>query len=104
MVTRTEGRCFLYTVVQETYLDEGLNECIKKKKWGGQILSTFETLHGRGVTILFEKGLDIEIENHHKTIDGRKILVNVKMGNKYALVNIYAPTVASRREIFYKKT
>ena len=53
----------------------------------------------------FEIGLDIEIQNHHKTIDGSKILVNVKMGNdKYTLVNIYEPTVASRREICYKKT
>ena len=76
-----------------------------KQEWGGEMISTFGSMQSRGVTILFEKGLNIEFENHHKTIDGRKIFVNVKIGDdNYTLVNIYAPTLASKREIFYKKT
>ena len=68
------------------------------------MISTFGSMHSRGVTILFKKGLDIEIENHHKTIDGRKILVNVRIGDdNYTLVNIYAPTVASKKKSFIRK-
>ena len=46
------------------------------------MISTFGSMHSRGVTILFKNVLTyIESENHHKTIDGRKILVSVKIGD-----------------------
>ena len=78
-------------LLQETFLDEELNKYISKE-WSGVMLSTYGSLHSRGVSILFRKDLDIEIESHHKTIDGRKLLVNVKIGgDRYTIVNIYDP-------------
>ena len=51
-------------LLQETFLDEELNKRISNE-WSGEILSTYGSLHSRGVSILFRKDLDVEIENHH---------------------------------------
>ena len=91
-------------LLQETYLDEKIEIHIKKS-WNGPIISSFGSLHSRGVSILFKNELNVNIENHHSTIDGRKILVYVQIGeNKYSIVNIYAPTIESLKEPFYRKT
>ena len=92
------------TLLQETFLDDVIEKCIKRE-WNGHMLSSFGSLHSRGVSILFKKGLDIDIENYHSTTDGRKNLVNLKIGEtKYTIVNIYAPTNEPQKDPFYRKT
>ena len=49
--------CFL----QETYVDNNL-EKIMKKEWKGQVFNAFGSSHSRGVTILFDEKVNLNIE------------------------------------------
>ena len=52
----------------------------------------------------FGKNLPVEILNVHKTIDGRKILINIKIENDIiTLVNVYAPNNEQNRTSFFKQ-
>jgi exonuclease III len=91
------------TLLQETFLDDAIEKYIKYE-WNGHMLNSFGSLHSRGVSILFRKGLDFDIESYHSTTDGRTILVNLKIGEtKYTIVNIYAPTNVPQKDPFYRK-
>ena len=63
-----------------------------------------DSTFSRGVSILFRKDVQIEILNSYRSIDGRKILLNVKYEeNIITLVNIYAPNNEQQRLEFFKK-
>jgi exonuclease III len=63
-----------------------------------------DSVHSRGVTILFKKNIDIEVINHHYSQVGRKLLVNFKYKeNIFSLVNVYLPNHEKLRVDFLKR-
>ena len=53
---------------------------------------------------MFKKDLPIEIINTHRSLDGRKLLVNVKYEESFfTIVNIYAPNNEDSRIEFFKR-
>ncbi len=92
--------CFL----QETYLGEKLEKIIKNE-WEVEILSSFGSAHSRGVTIIYDRNLKVEVKNKVIASDGRTILLNLLIHDiPCTLVNVYAPTNYKERELFFKKT
>lgn len=50
------------------------------------------------MSILFKEELNTKIMNVRKSIDGRRILINLKLdGNVFTIVKIYAPNDVSTR-------
>ena len=63
-----------------------------------------DSTFSRGVSVLIRKDLDIEILNSHSSVDGRKLLLNVKFDNNICtIVNIYAPNTELSRIDFFQK-
>lgn len=53
--------------------------------------------------MLFRKNLNVEILNVKKSIDGRKILLNVEFDSEiFTIVNIYAPNDINKGIVFLK--
>ena len=90
--------------LQETHFIEK-NQFIYDSRWHGKIFHCFsESQYSKGVSTLFRKGLPIEIINTHKSIDGRRLLVNIRYDDKdFSFVNIYAPNNATERTDFFKR-
>ena len=90
--------------LQETHYIEK-NELRYNSRWFGKSIHNFSDLvYSRGVSILFRKDLNIEIINVHKSVDARKLLVNVRYDeNVFTFVNVYAPNNDNDRVIFFKK-
>ena len=90
--------------LQETHYIEK-NELRYNSRWFGKSIHNFsDSVYSRGVSILFRKDLNIEIINVHKSVDARKLLVNVRYDeNVFTFVNVYAPNNDNDRVIFFKK-
>ena len=76
-----------------------------KSWWFGEIVHCFsESVHSRGVSVLFKKNSKIEIINHYKSVDGRRFLINIKYNDQQlTLVNVYAPNNEKYRIDFFKR-
>ena len=92
--------------LQETHYIEK-NELRYTSRWFGKSIHNFsDSVYSRVVSILFRKDLNIEIINVHKSVDARKLLVNVRFipnENVFTFVNVYAPNNDNDRVIFFKK-
>ena len=90
--------------LQETHFVKE-NEFIYNSRWFGNKFHCFsDSAHSRGVTILFKKNLSIEILNYHHSLDGRRLLVNLKYNEKIiTIVNAYAPNAENARNDFFKR-
>ena len=90
--------------LQETHFIEK-NEYKYNARWFGESYHCFsDSSFSRGVSILFRKNLPVDIINVHKSVDGRKLLINVKIDqNIITLVNIYAPNNEQHRVDFFKR-
>lgn len=54
------------------------------------------------MSILFRKKLIVDIINYHQSVNGRKLLINVKINEKvFSLVNVYAPNFEKERTEFF---
>lgn len=63
-----------------------------------------DSLHNKGVSVLFRKNLTVEILNVKISNDGRKILLNVEFDSEvFTIVNIYAPNYINKMVDFLKK-
>ena len=109
-----EKRIKLYSWLNDINIDiaflQETHYCVKNKvkinsRWFGKSIHCYtDSSYSRGVSVLFKKDLPIEILDIHRSIDGRKILVNVKLNdNIFSLVNVYAPNNESNRLDFFKK-
>lgn len=50
-----------------------------------------DTVFSRSVSILFRKNLNVDIINHHQSVNCRNLLFKVKFDEKvFSLVNVYA--------------
>ena len=90
--------------LQETHYVEK-NEVTYNARWFGKSVHNYsDSTFSRGVSILFKKDLPIEILNVHKSVDGRKLLVNVKYEESvFTIVNVYAPNNEDARIEFFKR-
>ena len=109
-----EKRIKLYSWLNDINIDiaflQETHYCVKNEvkinsRWFGKSIHCYtDSSYSRGVSVLFKKDLPIEILDTHRSIDGRKILVNVKLNdNIFSLVNVYAPNNESNRLDFFKK-
>ena len=94
--------------LQETFCTEEFIETFKFE-WlhtSEKIIhSCSDSNHSKGVTIIFKKGLNVEVQNSITSGDGRKLMVNCSInGCQFSLVNIYSPNKVSERIQFFKKT
>ena len=90
--------------VQETFCT--INNVSKiDKDWDGTSFHCHsDSNHSRGVSTFIRKIPEIEIINHHISIDGRRLLLNIKHNTEnYTIVNIYAPNNENERIKFFKK-
>ena len=89
--------------LQETHYTEK-NIFKYDSRWTGKSVHCFsDSPFSRGVSILFKKELNIEIIEKHRSLDGRKLLLKVKMHDKiFSLLNIYAPNTINERCSFFK--
>ena len=63
------------------------------KEWGSNVKFCHGSTNSRGVAILCNKNIDLNIEETIKDNTGRMILINCKIYEKsFTLVNIYCPT------------
>ena len=90
--------------LQETHFIEN-QKYFYDSRWFGKKFHCFsDSVHSRGVTILFKKNIDIEVINHHFSQDGRKLLINFKYKeNIFSLVNVYLPNHEKPRVDFLKR-
>ena len=79
-------------------------EYIKTSKLYDVIWRPFWNFAYRKGYLLFRKGIDISIENEHRSEDGRILLINIMYQEKhYTFVNIYAHNNDNQRVTFFEK-
>lgn len=96
-----------YDVVylQETFCME-VDEKIWQTEWGGRCFFANGSNRSRGVAIMFKKGLNLDVTNVVKDLEGRYIILNVSYeGELYTFTNLYGPNCDSPEffmEVFQK--
>ena len=88
-------------ILQEThYVERNITKY--DARWFGKSIHSFsDSSFSRGVSILLRT--DIEIVNSHSSIDGRKLLLNLKFDNNiFTIVNINAPNTELNGIEFFK--
>ena len=92
-----KNKTFDVICLQETFLTEDIKDQTEKdfKILGKLFSSCSDSSHSRGVSILISQRLaDIDITGIHKSSDGRKVMVNVKLpcsNTAFCFVSAYAP-------------
>ena len=86
--------------LQETHSTKDI-EIKWKKEWGGEISFSNFTSMARGTMTLFKPGLNSKF--HWNDAEGRIDYNIVTLGaNDYSCINIYAPNLDSKQNIFSK--
>ena len=90
--------------LQETFLTKELENEVKKD-WNGLIEHNFsDSVHSRGVSILFKEGFEAKILNIHRCYEGRKLLINALINDDVlTLVNVYAPNKDTLQKEFFRR-
>jgi exonuclease III len=90
--------------LQETFCTDKLKPVFDMCWNGISAHALTDSSHSRGVTIMFNDKVDLEIINVHASKDGRKVLTNVKIDQDVTLsiVSIYAPNIEKDRTAFFK--
>ena len=77
--------------LQETY-SEPSDEIIWKKEWGGELFFSHGTKHSKGVCILINPTMQLQVDSRYSNNSGRIVLITTSLnGQKVTLCNIYAP-------------
>ena len=86
-----DQNCHFY-LLQETF-SEPKDEHVWKNEWGGDVFFSHGSNHAKGVCILVNPSIVVNIENSYKDIDGRIIAIDVICnGVNLSICNVYAPT------------
>ena len=90
--------------IQETHCT-AINVDKIAQDWAGvSVFGLTDSPHSRGVGILFRKGIDITINECHKSCDGRMVFIRFTYKNEtFSLFNMYAPNHEKNRILFFKK-
>ena len=94
------------TFLQETHCHTPSERTDWTGEWGdpGDSLWSLGTNHSRGVAILFNFDCDFSYENEAIDVNGRYIYLELLLGgNRYKLINIYAPNDPKQRINFFGK-
>ena len=92
--------------LQETFLTAEVLETLQRE-WSGKMYhSLSESVHSKGVSIFFKPHLDITQMSTYKDMDGRRLLVNFRLGSEriFTIVTVYAPNLITQRVEFLKRT
>ena len=107
--SREKMHCILTTVkcdifcIQETNWDNTLVNQVKKL-WKGPVYCAHGTASACGVVILCRESAFEKIVCVHQESAGRMVVVDLERnGEKYRIINVYAPNVEKERKIFFKK-
>ena len=87
--------------LQETY---STNEChsVWINQWGGNIIFSDGSNHGKGVAILIPPKVDAEIIDVSRDDEGRFLYAEIALqGTKFKIINIYGPNDENSSEQFY---
>ena len=64
-----------------------------------------DSTHSRGVCIVIRKGLNYKLVNKYASNDGRRLLINIEIGDEVlTIVNLYVPTTVKDRIQFMKRS
>ena len=86
-----DQNCHFY-LLQETF-SEPKDERVWKNEWGGDVFFSHGSNHSKGVCILVNPSIAVNVENSYKDIDGRIIAIDVICnGVNLSICNVYAPT------------
>ena len=86
--------------LQETYSTNNL-EKVWSNEWGSKIYFCHGSKHSKGVAILFNPKLRVEIEQQIQSEDGRILILRVQVDDlKLVCANIYTPNDTSSQIIF----
>ena len=89
--------------LQETHCHLARHEKLWSQEWPGKSLWSRGDKRSRGVSVLFKKNADFEIQNLNIDLNGRFIVFDCCVNNlKYRFVNLYAPNNAYDRLLFFK--
>ena len=88
--------------LQETYSTNNL-EKVWSNEWGSKIYFCHGSKHSKGVAILFNPKLCVEIEQQIQSEDGRILILQVQVDDlKIVCVNIYTPNGTSSQITFIR--
>ena len=88
--------------LQETYSTNNL-EKVWSNEWGSKIYFCHGSKHSKGVAILFNPKLRVEIEQQIQSEDGRILILRVQVYDlKLVCANIYTPNDTSSQIIFIR--
>ena len=92
-------------LLQETHYVES-KEYMYNARWRGHSYHCFSnSSSSRGVSVLIRNGFSFDFCNYHRSSDGRKILLNIKINDiLYSIVNLYAPNKIGDRKAFFTTT
>ena len=109
MINWIKTKRFNLIFLQETFITNSLSPEFENdiNSFGSAFQSISDTSHGKGVAIILTKHFpDYTLIDKHIDIDGRKILINIRLNDSneiFTLVCIYAPNDVNQRIIFLKK-
>ena len=89
--------------LQETHAENSFSTDDWNKLWGENSIWAYGTKHSRGVGIIFNRNLNVDVTSKFVDIEGRLIAVDVKINNiGFRLLNVYAPNKPSERKLFFQ--
>lgn len=77
-------------LLQETPFVKKKHADISDSEWNGWAVHIFFSHFSRGVSFFFNKKINVDILNIHRSKDGGKLLVNAKIDNLFSIINIFA--------------
>ena len=98
-ITQTPILFFL----QETYSTQSCHD-IWRNQWGGEIIFSDGTNHGKGVALLIKPRFDMQVKSIRTDEEGRYLIVDATIQDTtFKCINIYAPNEANTSAMFYSK-
>ena len=89
-------------LLQETHCTRSKLNGFKKSWQGKSYYGLTDSVHSRGVGILFKPSCDVKILSSNSPNDGRRLLLNITMyGKLITLVNVYGPNNEVKRKAFF---
>ena len=91
-----------FILIQETHWSIEMENIIRKE-WRGLTFFSHGSQNARGVAILLKNKCEVKINAEYKDETGRVLIIELIVSQqKLIIVNIYAPNVHMKREIFFK--
>ena len=104
LVTWLKHQSAKVILLQETHCTKAKLKQFTNSWHGKSVYGLTESSHSRGVGVLFDPKLDVDIKNTYDKNDGRTILLNVSIeGKQVTIVNVYAPNDINDRCKYFEE-